>query len=184
MLMREQLAAIMPSAMSVRVGTYLLWLNEYMPQYDITTRLRQAAFLATIAEESGQLLYTRELWGPTPAQEQYEPPSPKAAELGNTEPGDGRRFKGRGLIQITGRANYQAAQDALGQPYVDEPILMQAPAEATRTACWWWATHGCNELADIPDFEAVTRRVNGGLTHYDRRKAYYEHALAALQETT
>lgn len=179
---RDQLAAIMPAAFSGRIDTFLVWLNEYMPAFGITTRLRQAAFLATIAEESGELVYTREIWGPTEAQQRYESPSDKAKELGNTQPGDGKLYRGRGLIQITGRANYQAAQDALGQPYVDDPALMQSPAEATRTACWWWQKHGCNELADIPDFTAVTRRVNGGMTHFDRRKAYYDRALAALQQ--
>ena len=70
-----------------------------------------------------------ELWGPTPAQAGYE----GREDLGNTEDGDGERFKGRGLIQITGRSNYQAAQDALGVDYVEDPTLMQSPAEASRS---------------------------------------------------
>lgn len=180
MLTHDQLVAIMPNA-GARADTFLVWLNQFMPEYGIQTKLRIAAFLGTIAEESGELRYTQELWGPTPIQESYE----GRADLGNSEPGDGAKYRGRGLIQITGRANYQAAQDALGQPYVDEPELMRSPAEATRTACWWWQAHGCNELADLPDFRAVTRRVNGGLTHFDRRERYYNAALAALQgETT
>lgn len=173
-----ELLAIMPTA-GARVGLFVPYLNEYMPAFGIVGRLRVAAFLATIAEESGELLYTRELWGPTAQQQGYE----GRADLGNTEPGDGSRYRGRGLIQVTGRAGYQAASDALGVDYVGSPVLMQTPAEATRTACWWWQAHQCNELADIPDFEKVTRRVNGGLTHFDRRKAYYARALAALQET-
>ena len=172
---RDQLLAIMPNA-KARANTFVTWLNTYMPQYGIVGRLRQAAFLATIAEESGELRYTRELGG-----EDYFAKYEGRADLGNTEPGDGYRYKGRGLIQITGRANYQAAQDALGVDYVAEPDLMQSPAEATRTACWWWDEHGCNVLADVPDFPAVTRRVNGGLTHFDRRQAYYDAAMAALQ---
>lgn len=171
----EQLLAIMPNA-GARAATFCIWLNEFMPEYAIVGVKREAAFLATVAEESGELRYVRELWGPTDAQKGYE----GRLDLGNTEPGDGERYKGRGLIQITGRKNYQDAQDALGVDYVDDPTLMQAPAEACRTACWWWQKHGCNALADIPDFEAVTRRVNGGLTHYDRRKAYYDRAIAAL----
>ena len=170
------LRVVMPNA-GARADTFATWLGTYMPEFEIVGRLREAAFLATIAEESGELLYTRELWGPTAAQEGYE----GRTDLGNTQAGDGFRYRGRGLIQITGRSNYQAAQDALGQPYVDDPDLLHAPAEASRSACWWWQAHGCNELADIPDFKAVTRRVNGGLTHFDRREAYYNRALAALQ---
>jgi putative chitinase len=173
----DQLIAIMPTAsVRFRADSFLLWLNQFMPQFDIVGKLREAAFLATVAEESGELRYTRELWGPTEQQQGYE----GRADLGNTEPGDGPKFRGRGLIQITGRSNYQAAQDALGVKYVDQPELMQSSTEATRTACWWWQAHGCNELADIPDFKAVTRRVNGGLTHFDRRLAYYNSAMGAI----
>lgn len=175
--LRDLLKRVMPTA-GARADTFSVWLGEYMADFAIVGDLRTAAFLATIAEESGELRYTKEIWGPTPAQERYE----GRLDIGNTEPGDGKRFMGRGLIQITGRANYQAAQDALGVDYVEDPTQMQSPAEASRTACWWWQTHGCNALADIPDFKAVTRRVNGGLTHLDRRTAYYERALAALQQ--
>ena len=169
--------ATMPNA-GARADTFALWLGQFMPEYAIVGELREAAFLATIAEESGELRYTKEIWGPTPAQERYE----GRLDLGNTQPGDGKRFMGRGLIAVTGRTNYQAAQDALGVDYVDDPTLMQSPAEASRTACWWWSAHGCNALADKPDFEAVTRRVNGGLTHFARREAYYHAALNALRQ--
>lgn len=172
----EQLVAIMPGA-KITARPFVEWLNQFMPIYEIAGVRRCAAFLATIAEESGEFVYTREIWGPTDAQKGYE----YRADLGNTKFGDGKMFKGRGLIQITGRANYQAASDALGVGYVNNPEMMSTVPEATRTACWWWHEHGCNELADIPDFEAVTRRVNGGLTHFDRRKAYYDRALVALK---
>ncbi len=171
----EQLVQIMPTAQK-RAEAFIIWLNEFMPEYGITGVMREAAFLATIAEESGELRYTRELWGPTPQQEGYE----GRADLGNTEPGDGARFKGRGLIQVTGRKNYQEASDALGHDYIEDPAAMQTPCEATRTACWWFQKHGCNALGDIGNFEGVTKRVNGGLTHYDRRKAYYDRARAVL----
>lgn len=180
----ELFVAVMGEPARSRCALYAPYFEVFAPIYEITTPHRIAAFLGTIAEESGALMYTRELWGPTPAQERYEPPHEKAAELGNTEPGDGYRFRGRGLIQITGRANYQTASDALGHDFVSSPDSVRSPDNAMQTACWWWKTHGCNELADVPDFEAVTRRVNGGLTHYDRRKAYYDRALAALQEKT
>jgi putative chitinase len=173
--LRDVLLAVMPNA-GKRADTFALWLGQFMPDYAIVGELREAAFLATIAEESGELKYTREL-GDDAYFAKYE----GRLDLGNTEPGDGPRFRGRGLIQITGRSNYQEAQDALGVDYIEDPTLMQSPTEASRTACWWWQKHGCNALADIPDFKAVTRRVNGGLTHYERRKAYYDAALAALK---
>lgn len=171
----DQLAQIMPTGQK-RAEAFIIWLNEFMPKYGITGVMREAAFLATIAQESGELRYTRELWGPTPAQEGYE----FRIDLGNTQPGDGFKYRGRGLIQITGRANYQAASDALGHDYIEDPAAMQMPCEATRTACWWWQKHGCNALADIGNFEGVTKRVNGGLTHFDRRLAYYNKAKAVL----
>lgn len=175
MTLDKAIVEIMPTAQE-RVAAFYPFLMEFMPEYQITTKLREAAFLATIAEESGEFRYTREIWGPTDVQLRYE----GRADLGNTEPGDGELFRGRGLISLTGRANYQKASAALGIDYVADPSQMQTPKESVRTACWWWNAHGCNELADIPDFKAVTRRVNGGLTHYDRRKAYYERALAVL----
>lgn len=175
MLTLEQLSKIMPDA-GERCATFWPFLAKYMPLYGIEGKLRETAFLATIAEESGELQYTREIWGPTPAQKTYE----GRIDLGNTEPGDGRRFKGRGLISITGRDNYRKASQALGIDYVTNPEAMQYPEEATRTACWWWQAHGLNDLADLPDFRAVTRRVNGGLTHIDRREAFYERALEVL----
>lgn len=175
MLTLTALAQIMPDA-GDRVAAFWPYLAKYMPMYGINTKLRETAFLATIAEESGELQYTREIWGPTPAQRTYE----GRIDLGNTEPGDGRRYKGRGLISITGRDNYRKASQALGIDYVTNPELMQYPDDATRTACWWWSAHGLNELADVPDFKAVTKRVNGGLTHFDRREAFYERALEVL----
>lgn len=171
----NQLIQIMPTAQK-RAEAFIIWLNEFMPEYGITGVLREAAFLATIAEESGELRFTREIWGPTPAQERYE----GRADLGNTEPGDGFKYRGRGLISITGRKNYEEASDALGHDYVEDPAAMQMPCEATRTACWWWQKHGCNQLADIGNFEGVTKRVNGGLTHFERRLAYYNKARDVL----
>lgn len=171
-----QLSAIYTQARAERVARFYPYMDEFMRGFAIVGPKREAAFLATIAVESLELTYTREIWGPTQAQEGYE----GRRDLGNTEPGDGKRFKGRGLIQITGRANYAEASKVLGVDYVGNPFLMESAEEATRTACWWWQEHGCNELADIPDFKAVTRRVNGGLTAYDRRLTYYQRALVIL----
>lgn len=145
-------------------------------EYDIDAPERLAAFLAQIGHESGGFIYTRELWGPTPAQERYE----GRKDLGNTQPGDGSRFRGRGLIQITGRHNYQKAANALGVNVVDNPTLLESHALAARSAAWWWAEHGCNELADAGDFQALTRRINGGLNGLDDRLARWETAREVL----
>jgi putative chitinase len=158
------------------VARFHPFLVSGMGYYGITTRLRQAAFLATIAHESGELMYTAEIWGPTPTQEGYE----GRADLGNDIFGDGKRFKGRGLIQITGRDNYRELSDAMGTDYIAEPERLEQPEDAALSACWWWKQHGCNELADRPDFRAVTRRVNGGLNGLESRLNYYNRALSVL----
>ena len=145
-------------------------------EYDVTGPVRVAAFLAQVGHESGGFRHTREIWGPTPAQQRYE----GRADLGNTEPGDGSKYRGRGLIQITGRYGYQKASKALGLDLVSAPEQLEAKPLAARSAAWWWAAHGCNELADSGDFERLTRRINGGLNGYPDRLARWEKAKGAL----
>lgn len=145
-------------------------------EFGVTGSVRVAAFLAQVGHESGGFVYTREIWGPTAAQLRYE----GRKDLGNTQPGDGSKYRGRGLIQITGRYNYQNASKGLGLDLVSEPWLLEAKPLAARSAAWWWASHGCNELADAGDFERLTRRINGGLNGYDDRVARWEKAKAAL----
>jgi putative chitinase len=158
--------------------TFYPFVVQGMAEYSISTPVRQACFLATIGHESEGLRYTAEIWGPTPAQEAYE----GDVELGNTHPGDGSRYRGRGLIQITGRANYAQLSNALGVDYLGNPTLLEAPKDAAVSACWWFQRHGCNQLADTQGFEAVTRRVNGGLNGWASRQAYYARATAVLAE--
>ena len=117
-----------------------------------------------------------ELWGPTPAQARYE----GRADLGNVEPGDGFRFRGRGLIQTTGRANYQATGNALGVDLVSEPGRLREPELAARSAAWFWREHGLNELADAGDFMRITRRINGGTNGYEQRLALFEVSKEVL----
>ncbi|WJJ95087.1 glycoside hydrolase family 19 protein [Neopusillimonas aromaticivorans] len=145
-------------------------------EYGITGQVRVAAFLAQVGHESGGFRHTREIWGPTPAQQRYE----GRADLGNTEPGDGSRFRGRGLIQITGRYGYQKASKALGIDLIAVPEQLELKPMAARSAAWWWATHGCNEIADAGDFERLTRRINGALNGYPDRIARWAKAKAAL----
>lgn len=145
-------------------------------QYGIVTPARIAAFLAQIGHESGRLRYTREIWGPTPAQRRYE----GRADLGNTEPGDGRRFMGRGLIQLTGRANYAAASNALGEDFTAFPALLETPKWASRSAAWFWHSRGLNAIADAGDFDTITRRINGGQNGRADRIALHGRAVALI----
>jgi len=140
-----------------------------MAEFGVNTPARQAAFLAQVGHESGGFAYTREVWGPTPAQSHYE----GRTDLGNTHAGDGYAYRGRGLIQITGRANYVACGDALGIDCVTTPGLLEQPAFAAQSAAWYWDEHGLNELADVGNFDTITRRVNGGRNgEADRRRRW------------
>jgi putative chitinase len=159
-----------------RATTFAPLLDAAMAEFDINTEARQAAFLAQVGHESGGLHYLVEIWGPTEAQRRYE----GRHDLGNTEPGDGIKFCGRGLLQTTGRANYQAAGEALGVDLLAAPELLGEPELASRSAAWFWKTHGLNELADAGEFERITRRINGGLNGYPQRLGLYEAAKEAL----
>jgi len=164
----QQLIAIMPNA-ARRAAMFIVPLNAAMVEFGIDTAPRQAAFIAQIGHESGELRYVAEI----ASGEAYE----GRTDLGNTEPGDGVRFKGRGLIQITGRANYAAVAMALDIDCLDSPELLEEPDNACRSAGWYWQQYGLNELADANDFQLITRRINGGLNGEDDREAL--HAVAA-----
>jgi putative chitinase len=171
MITLPQLKKIMPYA-GTRAAVYLPALNDAMAEFGIDTTTRQAAFLAQICHESGSLRYVREL----ASGAAYEGRS----DLGNTEPGDGIRFKGRGLIQITGRANYRACGLALGLPLEEAPHLLEQVGPACRSAGWFWRSRGLNAVADRGDLKAVTRRINGGLNGFADRLAAWERASTVL----
>src|SRR5918993_3405914 len=127
MITEDQLRRIMPGANAARVTQYFPHLQATMDEFEINTPARTAAFLAQLAHESGQLRFMEEIWGPTAAQRRYEPPSTLATTLGNTEAGDGKRFKGRGPIQLTGRANYRRYGSLLGVDLESDPPLAARP---------------------------------------------------------
>ena len=167
----------------MRASNWLAPLDAAMVAFKIDTAERAAAFLAQIAHESGRLQYVREIWGPTQAQARYE----GRRDLGNTQPGDGYRYRGRGLIQTTGRTNYGRTRDGLrlaGVPdvpdFVEQPEAVEIPKWAAMSAGWYWKSHGCNELADVDNFEAITRAINGGLNGQPDRLALWEQAKRAL----
>ena len=174
-----QLLRIYPSA-SQRAGVFVPALNRAMQWYRIDSPVRQAAFLAQIGHESGQLRYVRELGG-MDYLAKYDT-GKLANRLGNTPEadGDGQRYRGRGLIQITGRENYRKAGAALGIPLLDKPELLELPEWAATSAAWWWANHGLNELADAGEFEKITRTINGGLNGQAERVALWERAKKVL----
>lgn len=147
---------------------------------DISTPQRQAAFLAQLGHESGGFRYVREIWGPTPAQKRYE----GRPDLGNTQPGDGYRYLGRGLIQMTGRANYirlTGRLSPLGAPdFVAEPEALEQPHWAAFSAADYWKDRRLNDLADAGKFKTLTRRINGGLNGYADRLSRFERAARAV----
>ena len=183
MLTATQLQSIMPRLSPARNGELLPFLQAAMTEFAIETPARAAAFLAQLAHESGQFKHMEEIWGPTPAQQRYEPVSKLATTLGNTEPGDGRRFKGRGPIQVTGRANYRRFGDLLKVDLVSAPERAAVPDLAFRIAGLFWSKKGLNELADqVTDesFREITRRINGGFNGLDERQKFYETACTVL----
>lgn len=176
-------AAVTPKDLARATGARIDRATEWLPhiaaamlEFDISTPARQAAFLAQIGHESGGLHWVVELWGPTPAQARYE----GRKDLGNTERGDGFKFRGRGLIQTTGRANYAATGAALGIDLLSDPTLLALPENAARSAGWYWQNRGLNALADVGDFRRITLRINGGLNGQTERVALHEAAKLAL----
>lgn len=182
----RQLLEIMPAASPLHVQQFVDPLNAAMHEFGINTLKRQAAFIAQLAHESGCFRYVRELatgeayngrinLGNT-RQEAVE-----IASRNNSTPGP--FYKGRGLIQITGFDNYASCSNAL---FADKCILTNNPALlertdlACRSAAWYWDSRSLNAFADAGDFEAITRKINGGLNGYADRVAYHQRALKAL----
>jgi putative chitinase len=182
MLTAQQLRAA-TGCTAERADEWLPHIARACETFAINTPARLAAFLAQIGHESGRLVYVREIWGPTPAQQRYE----GRADLGNTQPGDGKRYMGRGLIQTTGRTNYRATRDGLAA-YVPNmpdleamPALLERPDLAAMSAAWFWQSRELNTFADLGDFIRITKRINGGTNGLADRQALYEAAKAVLQ---
>ena len=175
----DELRSIIPFAGS-KAEIYLPHLNSAMEEFEINTPSRQAAFIAQIAHESGSLHYVREI-----ASGAAYDVGDLAKCLGNTpeDDGDGERYKGRGLIQITGRSNVSACSEALyGDPdhLLDHPEILELPEPACRSAAWFWKSRELNELADRGAFTQITRRINGGTNGMADRLSFYEAAKKVL----
>lgn len=168
------LRQVMPHTPKAKRAEYLPFINAAMLEFEITTELRAAAFLAQLAHESGELRYMEEI----ASGSAYE----GRRDLGNTEPGDGKRFKGRGPIQLTGRDNYRRFGKLLDIPLEQEPALAASPQVGFRLAAAFWDSKGLNDFADRRQFRAITKRINGGYNGLPERERYYDRALRALPD--
>ncbi len=176
------LQQLVPSAPSATLAAVIEPLRLTCTEFSINTPRRIAAFLSQLAHESGELRWMNEIWGPTEAQRRYEPPSKLATALGNTEPGDGKRYRGRGPIQLTGRSNYRIAGKALALPLEDNPDTVATPAIGIRVAGWFWDSKNLNDLADQNNYLGITRRINGGTNGLADRVKYWERAKAIWKD--
>jgi putative chitinase len=170
-----KLQGIMIHANSTLITRYFRPLVSQMANSQINTPLRVAHFLAQVGHESGQLRYSEEL----ASGQAYE----NRARLGNTHPGDGPRFKGRGLIQLTGRANYVAYGKARNRDFVNGnnyKLLASDTNLAVDVACWYWTTHRLNELADADDLNRITHKINRGYKGLPDRAANLKRAKFML----
>lgn len=171
-----RLQAIYIHAPASTIVRFFAPLAAAMAAAQINTTLRRSHFLAQVGHESGELRYTEEIASGTA----YE----GRKDLGNTQPGDGPRFKGRGLIQLTGRANYALFGKSLQTSFLqgDTPGRIAAdPALAVQVATWFWQRHNLNALADSDDLLAITRRVNGGTNGLADRQRLLTRAKWFLQ---
>lgn len=162
----------MPNAGS-RADTYLPIINGWAEHFRINTPLRMAHYLAQIAHESGELRYTKEL----ASGRAYE----GRKDLGNNKQGDGVKFKGRGLIQITGRTNYHNYSVFCGFDVENNPELLERPLGATKSSMWVFDKFGCNQLADQDNLKAIRRKINGGYKGLAACEKYLKRAKEALK---
>lgn len=142
----------------------------------LNSPIRLAYFLAQCAHESGGFQFTKEIGGSRYLQ-RYE----GRKDLGNIHPGDGIRFCGRGIIQVTGRTNYTKCGVWIGLPIVEQPELLEEPGPAVRSACWYWMTRELNPICDARNFTLLTRRINGGTNGLRSRQEWLTKIQAALK---
>ena len=200
-LTQEQLQQVIPK--NKYVSYWYTALQQLLPQYEINTSERIAAFLAQCAHESGGFVFIKEnlnyrwqslrkvfpKYFPTDAlAQQYEKQPEKIANrvyanrMGNgpEESGDGYKFCGRGLIQVTGRENYSWFAASLQISPEEASEYMETFEGAAQSACWFWESNNLNQWADKRDILTLTKRINGGTIGLEDRKKHYEHCLHVL----
>lgn len=168
----DQLRQIVPGLSQAKAAEIVGPLNEAMRQGGMNTPQRQAAFISQVAVESDNFNSFVEYADGS----EYE----GRTDLGNTQPGDGPRYKGRGAIQVTGRANYARMSQDLGVDFINHPELAATPQYAFKTALWYWNTHDGNAIADTGNIVKVTEMVNGGHHALAERTEYYNRGLQVL----
>ena len=184
---KDQLKKIYPNIRPEKLEVYTDAFNKVFPAYDINTPRRIAAFLGQVGVESGELKYDRELASKYNKRDVTNPYESIGTlyegrkNLGNTEPGDGPKYIGRGILQLTGRANYTSMSKKIGADLVNNPELAREPEISTKIACLYFKERGLLELADAWDLDTITLKVNGkAKLHHDKRVQYSERALKAL----
>lgn len=183
----EQLKKIYPNASAQNVSFYAKAFNDIWPAYNINTARRMAAFLGQIAVESGQLKYTKELPSKWNKKDPKDPNEPTGSlyegrkNLGNLQPGDGPKYIGRGVLQLTGRANYTDMGRKLNLRLADNPEIACDPLVSTRIACQYFADRDLLKYADVWNLDEITLRVNGkAKLHHKERCDFSEAALKVL----
>ncbi len=175
MITLDELAKVCPRTPRAKLAPFVEPLNEAFREFDVSTPVREQMFLAQAAHETGGFVFMREL----ASGQAYE----GRLDLGNDEPGEGVRYKGRGIFQLTGDYNYRlAGTEIWGDPdwLTYNPGLAEEPTNACRIAGWYWKRNGLNDLADRGDFRLVTRRINGGYNGYADRVEYLHRAQQAM----
>ncbi len=187
MITEAQLKAVFPACKADKLKVYTAAFNEVLPQFKMDTPKRIACFLGQVGHESCQLKYDKELpssWNKENPKDANEPTGTKyegRKNLGNTQPGDGPKFIGRGILQLTGRANYTDYAKKLGIDLVGHPELACDPIIATKIACQYFKDRGLIELSDSLDVDTITLKVNGkAKLGLEERKHFTQKALEVL----
>lgn len=177
MITKQQLLNICPSAKPENIDKYLPHLNILMDKYEINTPNRRRHFIAQLAHESSQFNRVKEMYNGTP--QEYFKKYDGRKDLGNSFTGDGFKFFGRGLIQITGRFNYSCASFDIFKDatLISNPEKLEQPALAVEVSCWFWKTKHLNSLADADEIKAITSKINGGLSGLNERIGFYNNAI-------
>ena len=164
MITKQLIKSVVPTSRDEIVDPLVKYLNQYMPQYEVNTYLRVTHFIAQAAHESAAFR-TLEEYASGSAYEGRK-------DLGNVNKGDGVRYKGRGIFQLTGRANYRDMGKKLGYDLEGKPELAATPEISVLTALEYWKSRGLSAFADKDDITTITKRINGGLNGFDDRKKY------------
>ena len=204
MITEEQLRACVPEASTQAIEDYTHAIAAAMEEFEINTVARAAGFIAQCAHESGNFKYVKEnlnysaqgltktfpkYFNASNAEAYGRKPEAIANRVyanrmgnGDEKSGDGWKFRGRGILQLTGKSNYQACSKYLFEDntLLDNPDILLDPYYATHSACWFWNTNKLNQYADNGDFVTMTKKINGGTIGLDDRIKHYNHALKVL----